>query len=159
MKTNSKILQLLTIILTACLLTSYGSQARALDTDVEEVDEFEEAETPSADDPGALGDMEKLVLSDAATVEDAEAETKRAKIEAESAEKQLAEAQKRLNEMKLYKASLAQKTKQDVADAEKRKVMADKERKALDDSTVQELKHKADTAPTEGEARKALRTY
>jgi hypothetical protein len=130
---NSKILHLMTIFLTVGLFISYfPNNAFAGDTEVEDVDIFEENEVPSADDPNALGDMEKLVLSDAATIEDADAESKKAKIEAENAEKQLAEAQKRLNEMKLYKASLAQKTKQDVVEAEKRKLMADKERQTLD---------------------------
>jgi hypothetical protein len=40
-----------------------------------------------------------------------------------------------------------------------RQKFAEAKRKALEDSTVQDLKLKADSAPNEDEARKALRSY
>ncbi|HEX4925023.1 MAG TPA: hypothetical protein VFV50_13095 [Bdellovibrionales bacterium] len=119
------------IFLTAILLLLGSPQvARAADTDVDEIEEFEETETPEENQ--ALNAAEQMVLSGAATIDDADAEAKKAKADAEAAEKQLADAQKRLNEMKLYKASLAVKTKQDVAEAEKRRLEAEKEKAAMD---------------------------
>jgi hypothetical protein len=125
----------LTIFLTMVFLCSLPMIPRtvyAADTEVEEVDEFEEIETPAAEENAALSEMENSVLSGAPIVDDPDVESKQAKKDADVAEKQLAEAQKRLNEMKLYKASLAQKTKLEVQEAEKRKQTAEQERAALD---------------------------
>ncbi len=123
------------IFLTMFLLCSFclmSRPLRAADTGVEEVDEFEQIETPAAEENAALNEMENSVLSGAPVVDDPDIESKQAKKDADIAEKQLADAQKRLNEMKLYKASLAQKTKTELAEAEKRKQAADSEKAALD---------------------------
>lgn len=112
------------------ILSSLPQTGRAADTDVDEIEEFEETETPEENQ--ALNQAEQMVLSGNAIVDDPDVEAKKAKADAEAAEKQLADAQKRLNEMKLYKASLAVKTKQDVAEAEKRKIEAEREKAAMD---------------------------
>jgi colicin import membrane protein len=118
------------IFLTAALLLA--PQVKATETEVDDVDQFDELETPQAEEGAALGEMEQMVITGAPVIDDPDVESKQAKKEADAAEKQLADAQKRLNEMKLYKASLAQKTKQEVVESEKRKQMAEKEKQALD---------------------------
>jgi hypothetical protein len=151
---NSKrILQRMDIFLTIGLLLSLGvpNQAWAAETDVDEIEQFDELETPEVGDDAALGEMEKMVIKGEPIIDDPDLESKQAKKEAEAAEKQLAEAQKRLNEMKLYKASLAQKTKQEVAESEKRKQMAEQERLALE---TQRKKVEQEVAEIQAQQRK-----